>query len=99
MIAYKLVRQRKDKSLGPLFINTKLRIPFGKWLKAEEHPTKGFAFRPGWHCTFSKYAPHLSTKDRVWARCEVKDFETYDRPKSQGGTWILAKYIRFLSIC
>ncbi len=62
MIAYKLVRQLKDKSLAPLFINKKLRLEFGKWHEAECHPTKGFAVRPGWHCTAVPNAPHLSQK-------------------------------------
>jgi hypothetical protein len=51
MIAYKLFRKLKDGSLAPLFINKKTRIPLNKWLDAEPHPTKGFAFRKGWHCT------------------------------------------------
>ena len=99
MIAYKLVRRRKDGSLGPLFINARLRIPLNKWLQAEEHPTKGFAFRPGWHCTFTQHAPHLSEKGRVWVKCEVEDFATYDRPESQGGAWVLANRIKFLEVC
>lgn len=44
---YKLLRLRKDGTLGPLFINARMRIPVGKWLKAESHPTKGYALRPG----------------------------------------------------
>ena len=49
MIAYKLLRIRKDGSIGPLFINQKQRVPIGEWLDAEDHPTSGFAHRPGWH--------------------------------------------------
>ena len=49
--AYKLFRVRKDGTLGPLFINRRQVVPIGEWLTAEEHRTKGFAFRPGWHCT------------------------------------------------
>jgi len=51
MKAYKLLKLRKDGSLGPLFINRKQKIPIGKWLTAECHPTKGYALRPGWHTT------------------------------------------------
>lgn len=87
---YKLVKQRKDGSLGSLFIHASERLPFGKWLKAEFFPTKGYAPRYGWHCTFYPYAPHLSTKGRVWVECEVSGWKTYDRPESQGGAWILA---------
>lgn len=49
MIGYKLFRQRKDGTLGPLFINRRQRLTIGETYIAEEHPTKGFAFRPGWH--------------------------------------------------
>jgi hypothetical protein len=98
VIAYKLVRRRRDGTLGPLFINARLRIPFGEWLEAEEHETKGFAFRPGWHCCLgTDGAPHLKQDgvNRVWTRVEVADFEYVDRPESQGGRWLLANRIRF----
>lgn len=49
--AYKLLRLRKDGSLGPLFINRRMRVPVGEWLSAENHPTKGYAVRQGWHAT------------------------------------------------
>lgn len=102
MIAYKLIRKLKDGSLSPLFINKKSRIPIGVWLDAEEHPTKGFAFRKGWHCTPKPIAPHLSTKGRIWVEVEIEDTELYNRPESQGGTWVLAqrmKVIRELNVC
>lgn len=102
MIAYKLIRKLKDGSLSPLFINKNSRIPIGVWLDAEEHPTKGFAFRKGWHCTLEPKAPHLSTKDRIWVEVEIDDFEYYKRPESQGGTWVLAqrmKVVRELNVC
>lgn len=91
MKAYKLVRKLKDGSLAPLFINKKSRFPIGVPLIAEPHQTKGFAFRPGWHCTLIPSAPHLSKKGRVWVEVEVEDFKLYSRPESQGGTWILAQ--------
>ena len=46
MKAYKLMRMRKDGTLGSLFIN-KSCIPLGKWLEARS-PDKGYAHRPGW---------------------------------------------------
>ena len=103
MKAYKLVRQMKDGSLAPLFINAKQRIQLGVWLPAENHPTKGFAERQGWHCTFTPHAPHLAKTPkngapRVWVECEVKDWESYDRPESQGGSWILAQQIKFTRV-
>lgn len=97
MKAYKLFRKMKDGSIAPLFINKKQRIPKGVWLNAESHPTKGFAFRKGWHCTLKPIAPHLSKNNRVWAEVEIEDFEYYNRPESQGGTWVLAQKMRVLN--
>lgn len=99
VIAYKLLRQRKDGSLGPLFINARLRVPVGEWLPAEDHPTKGFAHRPGWHCTPVPVAPHLREGgDRVWCLVEVEGVRRYERPASQGGTWVLAERMKVLGI-
>lgn len=103
MKAFKLFKVRKDGTLGPLFINASQRIPVGKWMEAEAHPTKGFAFRPGWHCCFKPDAPHLSMNPkggprRVWAEVEVEGTTTYDRPESQGGAWVLADRMRVVKI-
>jgi len=100
-LAYKLLRKRKDGTLGPLFINAKQRIPVDEWLEAESHPTKGYAYRPFWHVTFEPVAPHLSTEGRVWCEVEIEDFTQFDRPQSQGGTWGLSsrmKVIRELNV-
>lgn len=99
MIAYKLFRELKDGSIAPLFINKKQRIAFGEWLDAEEHPTKGYSVRKGWHCTLHPIAPHLSQKNRVWAMVDVEDFINYKRTESQGGTWIVAQKIRVIAKC
>ena len=96
MIAYKLFRKLKDGKIAPLFINKRKRVPFDIWLDAEEHPTKGFAVRKGWHCTLQPIAPHLSTRNRVWVEVEISDFEYYNRPESQGGTWVLAQRMKAL---
>ena len=93
---YKLFARRKDGSLGPLFINRRLRIPVGEWMPAENHPTRGYAVRPGWHVTLEPVAPHLSKKGRVWRRVEVRDYAELKRPAAQGGTWLLAKWMRVL---
>lgn len=98
MIAYKLFRVRKDGTLGPLFINRDFVIPVGVWLTAEEHRTKGYAYRPGWHATLKPEAPHLSTKGRVWAKVVLKDTILHDRPQSQGGRWVLAGRMKVLDI-
>lgn len=101
MKAYKLLRVKKDGKLYPLFINKTVETPIGEWLIAECIPTKGFAVRQGFHCTFIPFAPHLKMElsngeQRVWVECEVEDFTTYDRPESQGSTWILAQKMKII---
>jgi hypothetical protein len=88
----------KDGSLSSLFIGKRNRLPLGKWLKAECLPTKGFAVRPGWHCTREPIAPHLSTKDRVWVKVEIKNYTELRRPISQGGVWYLADKMKILEV-
>jgi hypothetical protein len=92
MIAYKLFRKRKDGSYGPLFINRKQRLHVGILYNAQDHPTKGYAHRPGWHCCKEPIAPHLSEKNRVW--CEIAiggKITEHIRPSSQGGIWYTAE--------
>lgn len=103
MKAYKLMRLKKDGSLGSLFINRKATIPIGEWLEAECIPTNGFAIRKGFHCCFEMNAPHLKEnlangEQRVWVCVDVEDYETYDRPESQGGCWILANRMKVVKI-
>jgi hypothetical protein len=50
-------------------------------------------------CTLEPNAPHLKEnlkngQKRVWVEVELKDIEYYDRPESQGGTWILAQQMK-----
>lgn len=59
MIAYKLMKQRKNGTLGSLFINAKESYTINEWLNAEFIPTKGFAERFGWYCCFTPNDPHL----------------------------------------
>ena len=101
MIAYKLIKIRRDGSLGPLFINAKARLPIGEWMEAEFLPRKGFAPRKGWHCTKIPVAPHLSMKlssgeTRQWWKVEIEGFTPYARPESQGGTWFLADRMKLI---
>ena len=104
MRAYKLMKQRKDGSLGSLFINAKEKYPVGKWMDAQFIPTKGFAERYGWHCTLgTANAPHLKTElksgeKRVWVEVDVDGIEYYNRPESQGGKWVLAKKMKINGI-
>lgn len=98
MLAYKLFKVRKDGSIGPLFINRKQRIKVGEWVGAEDHPTKGYAHRPGWHCTAKPEAPHINTnrEDRVWYLVEIDFFTEFKRPKHQGGLWYLARQMKVI---
>jgi hypothetical protein len=99
MIGYKLFRQRRDGSLGPLFINRRQRIPLKEWLVAKDHPTKGYVHRPGWHACFQPVAPHLKkSDDRVWCKVELRGCKTLVRPERQGGKWVLAQNLRVLQI-
>ena len=98
MIGYKLFRLRKDGTLGPLFINRKQKLAIGKTYVAEEHKTPGFAFRPGWHICSEQNAPHLSKKDRVWAKVKFSNYTSHVRPESQGGLWYTAKNMTIVNI-
>jgi hypothetical protein len=95
---YKLFRLKNDR-LYPLFINKNIETKMNEWLQAECHPTKGFAVRQGWHACLKPIAPHLKEKlssgeFRVWVECTAKDYETYKRPESQGGEWVLADMLK-----
>lgn len=102
--AYKLFNLRKDGSIGPLFINRKLRIPVGKWIIAENHQTKGYAKRPGWHASILPKAAHLaqgskiSRGSRVWGRVELTGVKQWRRPSFQGGMWYIAERMRVLEL-
>ena len=96
MLGYKLFRKRKDGTYGPLFINRSQVIRTGITYPAEDHPTRGYSHRPGWHICRYMHAPHLSTRDRVWCLVEFEHQETLERPASQGGTWYLGRTIRIL---
>lgn len=100
MIGFKLFRIRRDGTLGPLFINRRQRIPLNVWLPAEDHPTKGFAHRPGWHICSEQLAPHLRQGgDRTWFRVEFDGETPHPRPPSQGGLWFTAQRMRVLEEC
>jgi len=96
MVAYKLFRVLKDGSITSLFINKKEKLEFNRWLTAKSYPTKGYKERPFWHCTSNPVAPHLSMKNRVWCKVEMKKFTEFKRPNAQGGLWYLAGKIKIL---
>jgi hypothetical protein len=94
---YKLFKKRKDGTLGSLFINQKAKLKFDTWYEAEtEHYKKGFTYRPGWHCTGEKNAPHLTERGRVWCKVEIYDYEELIRPQIQGSKWYLAKNMKII---
>jgi hypothetical protein len=91
---WKLLKKRKDGTLGSLFINAKATLPVGEWMKAKSYRKKGYAFRPGWHVLENPYAPHLKEDGRVWMRVTIIDYIVIKRPETQGGKWFLAKWMR-----
>ena len=100
-IAYKLFRELKSGEITSLFINNKRKLEYNKWIESENHPTKGFTIREGWHCTAEPNAPHLKMKlksgeVRVWKMVEIEDYTEFKRPKSQGGMWYLAKRMKII---
>ena len=96
MFGYKLFNKRKDGTYGPLFINRKQRLVIGCTYPFEDHPTKGYAHRPGWHICANPYTPHLSEKGRVWCKVEFELLATLTRPQHQGGTWYLGNTLKIL---
>lgn len=96
MKAFKLFKVRKDGSIGSLFIKTRDRLPLGRWMQAEDVPTKGYARRAGWHAMAKPEAPHLSPNGRRWYEVEIEDHVQYERPVSQGGIWFLAQRMKIL---
>ena len=96
MRAWKLLRKRKDETYGPLFIHQRLKMLPRVWYVAEDHPTKGYAHRPGFHCLLKPEAPHLTEKKRVWCEVEIGHYKYFTRPEAQGGRWVLAQQMQIL---
>jgi hypothetical protein len=95
--AYKLFKVRKkQKGISSLFIDNKKVLPVNVWLKAEDHKTKGFKHRPGWHTMKTPLAPHLTNNGRQWWEVEICNKKTFNRPSSQGGIWFLSEWIRLV---
>ena len=99
--AWKLFRVLKSGEITSLFINKTEILKHDEWLEAKPYPTKGFAFRPHWHCTEKPIAPHLKMElangeKRVWKKVLMVDFKENPRPDNQGGMWYLANKIKIL---
>lgn len=91
-IGYKLFEMDANGNLFPLFIDKNTPVPTGRWIKAEFHPTKGFAARGGWHIgadvpdapwlksydgtDVGYYKPRWKHGKRVW--CEVEYNTNHD---------------------
>jgi hypothetical protein len=82
MTTYKLLRLRKNGTLGPLFIEASRVLELGVVQQANCTPTKGYAIRPGFHSTWKPEAPHLDMKGRVWVECTVPG-EQYTKEQHQ----------------
>ena len=95
-VAYKLLRVRRDKTLGPLFIHKQQVIPIGEWLEAHEYPTPGFTVRKGWHTCAEPRAAHLTVKGRRWMKVEVADYKKLVGPQFQGKAWLLANWMKVI---
>lgn len=79
---FKLFEMDQNGNLYALFIDKNTIMPINSWLQAENHPTKGFAARPGYHIGQIPSAPWLMSADgtyksqrrkhwkRVWAEVE-----------------------------
>jgi hypothetical protein len=101
MKAYKLMKVRKDGSVGSLFMDATRRLSIGEWMQAEDHNRKGFARRLGWHCLAAPSAPHLATElasgeKRAMFEVEIEDYTEHERPENQGGLWYLANRMKVL---
>ena len=96
---WKLLKLRKDGSIGSLFCNARRKLPVGEWMPAEPHPRKTLAFRPFWHVMSERRAPHLAERGRVWCRVEGRIHEVMRRPASQGGVWYLCSEVRIVEVC
>lgn len=99
MIGYKLFRKRVDGTYGSLFIDCRKRLTIGNIYIAECHLRKGYAYRPGWHVCKKPYAPHLSSRGRVWCKVQFLHAETLSVPKSRGGTWYLGSTLKIIEEC
>jgi len=104
MIAYKLLRQRNDGTLGPLFVGRDTVIPVGTWMRAQMNlPHPGLAHRPGYHCCSTKRAPHIKLRlkngeQRVWCTVEVDEYTELKRPETQGGLWYISNKMKVLDV-
>jgi hypothetical protein len=100
--AYKVLRVRRDGTIGSCFINRSATLPVGEWLKAEDHPTSGFAHKPGWHTCSTQSAPVMThnakarKENRYWFRVEIASYDENPRPPEQGGMCYRSFFMRIV---
>ena len=85
---FKLFEMDNMGNLYPLFIDKKTSYPIGVWINAGNHPTKGYAARPGLHTgqipsavwLMSANGTYKSQRGKSWKRvwCEVEYNATVD---------------------
>lgn len=73
MKAYKMCREYKDGTFGPMFVGTEERFSIGVWVKARMNFRRKMdkvysrlgwlKFRPGLHFAEYPYAPHIGIKE------------------------------------
>lgn len=96
---YKLFEMNDRGELFPLFIDKNTPVPIGEWMKAEFHPTKGFAARGGWHIgadvpdapwlksydgtDTGYYKPRWKFGKRVWCEVEYNASTDYNKEVSE----------------
>lgn len=84
---YKLFEMNSKGELFPLFIDKNTPVPVGEWIKAEFHPTKGFAARGGWHIG-------ADVPDAPWLKAYDGTDEGCYKPRWKHGkrVWCLVEY-------
>jgi hypothetical protein len=101
--AYKLMRQRKDGTLGSLFIDRSTKYRSGIVYHAATYTTDGYSERFGFHAVAKPHAPHLSTKGRVWVKVMLLEdlhcpIIEHHRPVHQGGLWYTAPMMEIVEV-
>lgn len=84
---YKLFEMNAAGELFPLFIDKNTQVPVGQWIKAEYHPTEGFAARGGWHIG-------ADVPDAPWLKAYDGTDIGYYKPRWKSGkrVWCVVEY-------
>ncbi len=102
MKAYKIFKKTKSGVYRPAQVPIRsLSVKGyqkGIWYEAEDAQPTNLKNRVGFHATTKPTVPHIKIipDQVVWLEVEIEDFETIQRPESQGGTWYLARYLKII---